>query len=290
MNKKRVFILSLIVVVLAGVFLLLKHEKTEPANFLMTEAEQKVWQEYNSQTYGLSFSYPANELKVEENETFITLNKLDGEVVVTISGSDMCDVTQYSKLEKVMLGHNVYWKFSQPFYSSPGYVIAHTDTGLCQVISMPGSIPEKTYSKEEIKLLDDVVSSIIFTVTPQAINTITKNAEQATSTSIANPASTNCAKQGGELRIQTKEDGSQYGLCYFDDARACEEWAMMRGDCPVGGMKTTGYDTLAQKYCAWLGGRTTTVADSVCTFKDGSTCLDADLYLGVCQKGDWPKK
>ena len=110
----------------------------------------------------------------------------------------------------------------------------------------------------------------------------------ATTTTLANPASTNCVNAGGSLEIQTKEDGSQYGLCYFDDARACEEWSMLRGDCPVGGVKTTGYDTTAQKYCAWLGGRTTTVADAVCTFKDNSSCLAADLYLGACQKGDWP--
>jgi putative hemolysin len=106
---------------------------------------------------------------------------------------------------------------------------------------------------------------------------------------IANPASTNCLTQGGSLEIQTKEDGSQYGLCYFEDARACEEWAMLRGECPVGGVKTTGYDNLSQKYCAWLGGKTTAEDNSVCTFSDNSTCLNSDLYLDACQKGDWPK-
>lgn len=286
MNKKRVFILILIVVVLAGVFLWLNFEKTEPTNFSMIEVEKKVWQKYNSPTFNLSFEYPANELKVEENETLITLNKFDGEVAVTIGGNDMCDAATYNKLEKVSLGNNVYWKFSKPLYSVPGYVIVHPKTGDCLVISVPGSIPEKTYSESEIKLLDDVVSSVIFTEKTQAINSIATSTELDVTSSIANPASTNCTKQGGELKIQTKEDGSQYGLCYFDDDRACEEWAMLRGDCPVGGMKTTGYDTLAQKYCAWLGGRTTTAADSVCTFNDGSTCLDSDLYLGICESGE----
>lgn len=104
--------------------------------------------------------------------------------------------------------------------------------------------------------------------------------------SIANPASENCLQQGGQGSIQTKEDGSQYSLCYFDDARACEEWAMFRGECPVGGVKTTGYDTVEQKYCAWVGGRTFAVENAVCTFEDNSTCSVVDLYSGACQKGD----
>ncbi len=101
---------------------------------------------------------------------------------------------------------------------------------------------------------------------------------------IANHASTNCKEKGGNLVIEEKADGSQYGLCYFDDARACEEWAMFRGECPVGGVKTTGYDTMAQKFCAWSGGKTQAVEAAVCTFPDGSTCLADDFYTGACQR------
>lgn len=103
---------------------------------------------------------------------------------------------------------------------------------------------------------------------------------------LANPASTNCQDKGGKVVIEKKDDGSEYGLCYFDDNRACEEWAMLRGDCPVGGRKTTGYDTIAQKFCAWSGGQTLAVENAVCTFSDGSTCLADDFYKGTCQ----PKK
>jgi len=102
---------------------------------------------------------------------------------------------------------------------------------------------------------------------------------------IANPASVNCVEKGGQLVIQKRADGGEYGLCYFEDARACEEWALMRGECPVGGMKTTGYDTEEQKYCAWVGGHTTTNAGDVCTFDDGSTCALNKLYNGECRKG-----
>lgn len=107
---------------------------------------------------------------------------------------------------------------------------------------------------------------------------------------IANPASTYCKDKGGVLKIEKKPDGSEYGLCYFEDNRACEEWAMMRGECPIGGRKTTGYDTIAQSFCAWSGGSTLAEENAKCTFSDGSVCLDEDFYNGKCQKGDSLKK
>jgi len=117
------------------------------------------------------------------------------------------------------------------------------------------------------------------TPTPIAVTSI------PTQTAIANPASTNCVDKGGQLKIQTKPDGSQYGLCYFEENRACEEWALFRGECPVGGRKTTGYDTIAQNYCAWSGGQTSAVENAICTFSDGSTCPAKAFYADTCQKG-----
>ncbi|MDD4412521.1 MAG: DUF333 domain-containing protein [Patescibacteria group bacterium] len=114
-------------------------------------------------------------------------------------------------------------------------------------------------------------------------NCFTQSDNQA---GLANPASTNCQDKGGKVVIEKKDDGSEYGLCYFDDNRACEEWAMLRGDCPIGGRKTTGYDTIAQKFCAWSGGKTLATENAVCTFGDGSTCLADDFYKGTCE----PKK
>src|SRR5579872_2842296 len=97
-------------------------------------------------------------------------------------------------------------------------------------------------------------------------------------TTLANPASVNCGKVGGTLLIQTRGDGGQYGLCDFGDNMQCEEWALLRGDCPVGGIKTTGYATIDQKYCAWLGGRTYAVPNATCTLPNGHTCSDTALY------------
>lgn len=107
---------------------------------------------------------------------------------------------------------------------------------------------------------------------------------ESNKTGMANPASINCSSKGGQLKIETRPDGGQYGLCFFDDNRACEEWAMFRGECPVGGRKTTGYDTEAQKYCAWSGGQTIAVENAICTFSNGSTCPDEAFYAGTCQK------
>lgn len=104
------------------------------------------------------------------------------------------------------------------------------------------------------------------------------------STQLANPASVNCKNVGGNLVIQKRGDGGEYGLCYFEDNRACEEWALFRGDCPVGGVKTTGFDTVDQNYCAWSGGQTFAVPNSVCTFKDNSTCPTLAFYNGTCSQ------
>lgn len=107
------------------------------------------------------------------------------------------------------------------------------------------------------------------------------NTTKATTTT-ANPASVNCTKLSGNLKIEKRGDGSEYGLCYFEDNRACEEWALLRGDCPYGGRRTTGFDAIDQKYCAWLGGDTFAVPNSVCIFKDGSKCPTLEFYNGTC--------
>lgn len=110
-----------------------------------------------------------------------------------------------------------------------------------------------------------------------------------TTTGLANPASVNCTQKGGQLQIKARPDGGQYGLCFFEDNRACEEWALFNGDCPVGGRRTTGFDTVAQKFCAWSGGQTLADDNAICTFKDGSTCPDDAFYEGTCQKGNKTK-
>jgi putative hemolysin len=106
---------------------------------------------------------------------------------------------------------------------------------------------------------------------------------------IANPASENCVEQGGTLVIEERGDGGQYGVCTFEDNRQCEEWAMLRGDCPVGGIKVTGYVTPAAVYCAITGGEYQVTGSSnteqeqgTCTFKNGQTCDVWEYFAGEC--------
>ena len=68
----------------------------------------------------------------------------------------------------------------------------------------------------------------------------TSAATQPPAANLPNPASENCVKQGGTVSIQKNSDGSEYGLCVFPDGKQCEEWAMQRGECPVGGIPVIG--------------------------------------------------
>lgn len=114
-------------------------------------------------------------------------------------------------------------------------------------------------------------------------------ATQERATKLANPASENCTRQGGTLTIRKRGDGGEYGVCLFEDNRQCEEWAMLRGECPVGGIKITGYVTPAARYCAITGGTYRITAKSntakeqgTCAFKNGRSCDVWDYFAGKC--------
>ncbi len=93
---------------------------------------------------------------------------------------------------------------------------------------------------------------------------------------LANPASVNCQEKGGNLEIKKKADGGEYGVCYFEDNRQCEEWALFKGDCPVGGVKVTGYDSEEQIFCAIMGGEVL-MDQNICKYKDGE--YDINLFM-----------
>ncbi|MBK1649728.1 DUF333 domain-containing protein [Rhabdochromatium marinum] len=98
---------------------------------------------------------------------------------------------------------------------------------------------------------------------------------------LANPASMHCYNQGGTLDIRKRTDSGEYGVCLFEDNRQCEEWALLRGHCPTGGLKITGYDNQAQIYCAITGGDVDIKANR-CQTNDGVDCnLDA-YFSGRC--------
>lgn len=109
------------------------------------------------------------------------------------------------------------------------------------------------------------------------------------SAQMANPASVNCEKQGGTLTIETQPAGGQYGVCTFADGKQCEEWALFRGACPVGGVEVNDFATNPSRYCAITGGAYTATAhqgaddeQGTCKLPSGKEC-DADAYYqGTC--------
>ena len=118
---------------------------------------------------------------------------------------------------------------------------------------------------------------------------------QTSSGQLANPASENCVAVGGKWSIENRVGGGQFGVCYFEDNRQCEEWALLRGDCPVGGVKVTGYVTQAGRYCAIRGGTYAVTGSNsasdeqgTCTLKDGTQCDAWDYYNGKCGPGAAP--
>ena len=108
---------------------------------------------------------------------------------------------------------------------------------------------------------------------------------------LGNPASARCVEKGGALEFERRPDGGQYGVCVFSDNRQCEEWAMFRGACPVGGLRVTGYVTPAARYCAITGGRYTVAANSgradergACSLPGGKSCDASAYYAGACRR------
>ncbi len=106
---------------------------------------------------------------------------------------------------------------------------------------------------------------------------------------LANPASGNCIQKGGTLEIRDSKKG-QYGVCLFEDNRQCEEWALLRGECPVGGLKITGYDNDAEIYCAITGGQVEGVgtATPMCKRVDGTYCTAQANLDGDCPNPNNP--
>lgn len=113
---------------------------------------------------------------------------------------------------------------------------------------------------------------------------------------IANPASAYCEEQGFKLELRTAQDGSQYGVCMFEDDSECEEWSYYRGECKPGDTDVASPPTAtpagianpASAYCAEQGGTSEirTAEDGtqsgVCVFPDGSECDEWAFFRGSC--------
>ncbi|MCK9445398.1 DUF333 domain-containing protein [bacterium] len=104
-------------------------------------------------------------------------------------------------------------------------------------------------------------------------------------------SSKNCTDEEGTVQVKKRGDGVEYKICLFEDNRQCELDSLLSGDCPVGGLKVTGYITEAATYCAILGGKYEITGmdnnseNGNCSFFSGKVCNVWDLYNGECQKG-----
>ena len=118
-----------------------------------------------------------------------------------------------------------------------------------------------------------------------------RSASVAPAVQRANPASENCIAKGGKHSVERNPGGGEYGVCLFEDNRQCEEWALLRGECPSGGIRITGYATTAARFCAIRGGHYTTVGRSgaadeqgSCVLPSGNACDANDYFRGTCSR------
>lgn len=91
---------------------------------------------------------------------------------------------------------------------------------------------------------------------------------------MANPASVYCNEHGGKSVIRTASDGSQSGVCVFENGNECDEWLFFRGECttssPVPGTEKAVQAFLANKYKKSLSEVKVTIQKEVPGFAAGS--------------------
>lgn len=101
---------------------------------------------------------------------------------------------------------------------------------------------------------------------------------------IANPASVHCVEVGGRNVTETLPSGSEFGLCLFEDNRQCGQWALFRGECPVGGLRIAGYPSDAARFCA-ITGATYNVQGTheTCMTRSERLCDLTAYFDGACR-------
>lgn len=104
---------------------------------------------------------------------------------------------------------------------------------------------------------------------------------------LANLASVHCEEQGGRVEIRSDAEGSQFGVCVFEDGSECEEWAFYRGECELGRVGTpaaseepgvadeligTDWDLIEMTGELLLPGSTITIAFDESAFSGSAGC------------------
>ena len=86
--------------------------------------------------------------------------------------------------------------------------------------------------------LPRVVVVVVVSVLAAACGEAAEISPVPTEVGLPNPASVNCAQQGGRLEIRTDDSGGQVGICLFPEGSECEEWALFRNECQPGSVAT----------------------------------------------------
>lgn len=96
-----------------------------------------------------------------------------------------------------------------------------------------------------------VVIGMIFYIWQQTVSIVpaleTNDNNDSQNVGLANPASEFCIQSGGRLEIITSGAGESAN-CIFPSGEVCEEWALFRGECMVGGVSTPGSITITETF------------------------------------------
>ena len=65
---------------------------------------------------------------------------------------------------------------------------------------------------------------------PMVTGAVGKPNDAPANIGMANPASVNCGKVGGNVEIKKDAPGNEYGMYTFTNGTTCEEWALFRGE------------------------------------------------------------
>ncbi|MGQ3073916.1 MAG: putative hemolysin [Ferrovibrionaceae bacterium] len=116
------------------------------------------------------------------------------------------------------------------------------------------------------------------------------SAQTAPSATMANPAAMNCARLGGTSERLVRGTLGEVGICRFKNGRACEEWALMRGECPESGVDEKPYATVEGRFCVLRGGILSLEAGQTderrgtCFLPESRNCPVEAYWLGQCPR------
>lgn len=99
---------------------------------------------------------------------------------------------------------------------------------------------------------------------------------------VASAAYAKCISNGGFVTTNRRPSNGFYNICNFADDMNCELYALYNGQCPVGGVKTIGYSTTDQVYCALRGGTPQGKNNGQCKMPDGKVCSTSSVFNGTC--------